>query len=99
MAPAPAWKKLLLAKGGDIAGRLSAILDHKEVFLDDLPPPIKPSEDPELRLRRFLDQIDRAIKAWGTDRYGRCMSCGTPLPAATLAEQPWLDWCSKHPPG
>ena len=99
MHPDPGWKKLLLVKGGDIAGRLSAILDKKEVFLNDLPPPKKPDEDPELRLRRFLDQIDRGIKAWGTDKFGRCSYCGTELPAATLADQPWLDWCPKHPPG
>jgi hypothetical protein len=94
----PAVKKKLLAKGGEIAARLEQLLNHKEVKLTDLPTPLKPSEDPELRLRRWLDQIDRAIKAWGTDRLGRCGVCGAALPDATLAEQPWLDWCSDHRP-
>ncbi len=95
----PARKKLLLAKGSEISARLSLILDHKEVSLDDLPPPKDPNEDPELRLRRFLDQIDRAIKAWGTEKSGRCAQCGIELPDRVLAEQPWLDWCPAHRPG
>ena len=95
----PAVRKRLLAKGGDVARRLELLLDKKEVKLLDLPTPRKPSEDPELRLRRWLDQIDRAIKAWGTDRFGRCDQCGAPLDEATLRDQPWLDWCPAHRPG
>ena len=94
----PELKKLLLRRGAEVAGQLSAVLDHKEVKLTDLPPPKKPNEDPEIRLRRFLEQIDRAIKAFGTDRFGRCSVCGTPLDPQLLAERPWLESCPKHPP-
>jgi RNA polymerase-binding transcription factor DksA len=99
MNPQPAWRKLLLAKGAEVAGRLEALLSKKDVDLGDLPPPKRPDEDPELRLRRWLEQIDRAIKRWGTDRFGRCSQCGDPLDDQTLADQPWLDWCPRHPPG
>jgi hypothetical protein len=95
----PAVKRRLLAKGAEVAGRLEALLNHKEVKLTDLPVPLKPSEDPELRLRRWLEQIDRAIKAWGTERFGRCGVCGESLSDQSLTDQPWLDWCPAHRPG
>lgn len=91
-------KKLLLRKGGEVAAQLSALLDKKEVNLSNLPAPKDPNEDPELRLRRFLDQIDRAIKAFGTERFGTCSVCGTPIDPQVLAERPWLQSCPKHPP-
>ena len=97
MGPDPALRKALLAKGSAVAAQLSALLDHKEVDLSSLPPKLKPDEDPELRLRAFLGRIDRALKAFGTDRYGRCAQCGAPLAPAVLAEQPWLDGCALHP--
>ena len=90
-------KRLLLRKGGEVAATLSTLLDHKEVDLSNLPPPRNPNEDPEIRLRRFLDQIDRAIKAFGTERFGTCASCGAPIDPRTLAERPWADLCGKHP--
>jgi hypothetical protein len=93
----PAWKKTLLAKGSEIALRLEALLSKKEVKLNDLPPPKKPGEDPELRLRRFLGQLDRGIKSFGTERFGRCAVCAEALPSAALAETPWLESCTKHP--
>ena len=94
----PAWKRALLAKGSEIALRLEALLSKKEVKLNDLPPPKKPDEDPELRLRRFLGQLDRGIKAFGSERYGRCAVCGDALDPAALGETPWLESCPKHPP-
>ena len=94
----PQWKRTLLAKGSEIALRLEALLSKKEVKLTDLPPPKKPDEDPELRLRRFLDQLDRGIKAFGTERFGRCAVCGEALAAAALSETPWLETCPRHPP-
>jgi RNA polymerase-binding transcription factor DksA len=90
-------KKLLLRKGGEVAAALSALLDHKEVDLASLPPPRHPDDDPELRLRRFLDQIDRAIKAFDTERYGKCALCGAPIDSRTLADRPWTELCGKHP--
>lgn len=94
----PAWKKQLLKKGAEVAAMLSALLDKKEVNLASLPPPKDPKEDPELRLRRWLNAIDRAIKAFGTEEYGRCAVCGEELDPRALAEAPWLMNCTKHPP-
>ena len=94
----PAWKRVLLAKGSEIALRLEALLSKKEVKLSDLPPPKRPDEDPEVRLRRFLEQLDRGIKSFGTERYGRCAVCGERLAAAALGETPWLETCPRHPP-
>ena len=90
------WKRTLLRRGSEIAELLSALLAHKEVNLTSLPAKLLPEDDPELRLRRFLDQIDRAIKAWGTERYGRCGVCGEDLATAVLAATPWADFCSAH---
>jgi RNA polymerase-binding transcription factor DksA len=94
----PALKRALLAKGSEIAQRLEALLSKKEVKLSDLPPPKKPDEDPELRLRRFLVLIDRGIKSFGTGRFGRCAVCGEPIAVAALGETPWLESCPMHPP-
>ena len=55
------------------------------------------SDDAEQRLRLFLDRIDRGIKAAGTESFGRCRVCKTPLPAASLDETPWLERCNLHP--
>ena len=94
----PVWKRTLLAKGSEIASRLEALLSKKEVKLNDLPPPKKPGEDPELRLRRFLEQLDRGIKSFGSERFGRCLVCSAPIAEAALQETPWLESCPKHPP-
>ncbi len=92
----PAWKSALLHKGQDVADLLEAILDGREVDLTSLPPPTTPGETPEQRLRKFLEQIDRAIKAFDTDRFGRCEICGVNLSRAALQQQPWLATCPSH---
>jgi RNA polymerase-binding transcription factor DksA len=92
----PAWKSALLHKGQDVADLLEAVLAGKEVHLDAMPAPVNPEVSKELRLRRFLDQIDRAIQAFDTDAFGRCEVCGTDLPRSALAQQPWLSSCPAH---
>ena len=92
----PAWKSPLLHKGQDVADQLEALLAGKEVDLASLPVPVRGDEDPELRLRRFLDQIDRAIKAFDTDAFGRCERCGVELDRTALGQQPWLATCPAH---
>jgi len=94
----PAWKSALLHKGQDVADLLEELLSGKNVDLASLPVPVAPGQDPELRLRNFLDQIDRAIKMFDTDAYGRCQVCGTDLDRAALREQPWLATCPAHSP-
>lgn len=97
MSPEQALRKRLLAKGAEVAARLEAILDHKDVDLGDLPAPVDPAADPELRLRHFLSSIDRAIKAFDTPAFGRCLQCGAAIDPAALEEQPWLAGCPLHP--
>jgi RNA polymerase-binding transcription factor DksA len=92
----PAWKSALLHKGQDAAELLEAVLSGKDVDLGSLPVPFGPGEDAEQRLRNFLEQIDRAIKAFDTDAYGRCQLCGVDLDRRVLQEQPWLATCPKH---
>ena len=91
-----AWRPALLRKGKDVADLFEAVLAGKEVDLASLPVPVNPSEDPELRLRGFLEQIDRAIKAFDTDAYGRCQLCGVDLDRGALQQQPWLATCPVH---
>ena len=91
-----AWKSALLHKGQDVADMLEAVLSGREVDLASLPVPLGPGQDPELRLRSFLEQIDRAIKAFDSDAFGRCQFCGVDLDHASLAQQPWLATCPVH---
>jgi RNA polymerase-binding transcription factor DksA len=92
----PAWKSALLHKGQDVADLLEVVLSGKDVDLASLPVPSGPDQDPELRLRNFLEQIDRAIKAFDTDAYGRCRLCGVDLDRAALEQHPWLAACPLH---
>jgi hypothetical protein len=92
----PDWKSALLHKGQDVADLLEAVLSGKDVDLGALPVPSGPGQDPELRVRSFLDQIDRAIKAFDTDAYGRCQMCGVDLDRVAIQQQPWLATCPAH---
>ena len=92
----PAWKSALLHKGKDVADLLEAVLSGKDVDLASLPVPSGPGEAPELRLRNFLDQIDRAIETFDTDEFGRCQLCGADLDRGSLQQQPWLATCPVH---
>src|SRR6266478_2443457 len=92
----PALKSALLHKGQDVAELLEAVLSGKNVDLGSLPVPFGPGQDPELRLRNFLEQIHHAIKAFDTDAYGRCQLCGVDLDRGALQQQPWLATCPVH---
>ena len=91
-----AWKRALLAKGADVASLLEQLLSGKDVDLGAGIPQLG-ADDKELRLRRFLELIDRGIKRTGTDRFGRCAVCGDPLAQLVLDEQPWTERCVLHP--
>ena len=92
----PAWRKHLLSKGRDTADLLAALLAGKDVDLGTLPVARDAQDGKEERLRRFLEQIDRAVKTFGTGWYGHCKVCDVELSAAALSEQPWADRCSSH---
>jgi hypothetical protein len=90
-----AWKRALLAKGADVARMLEAILAGKEVDLGAGIPELGAS-DKELRLRRFLELIDRGIMRADAGGFGRCGVCGESIEASVLDEAPWTDRCAKH---
>ena len=87
-------KRRLLAKGGEIAKQLEDLLAGKEVDLAGVPE--LATADRELRLRRFLDLIDRGIKRADAGRFGRCAVCGEPIPGEVLDERPWTERCAQH---
>ena len=89
-----ARRKTLLRKGAEVAKKLEDLLAHKDVDLSQgIPFPLHPDEDDELRLRRFLELIDRRIK---TARFGCCTVCDERLPDSALDEAPWLERCPRH---
>ena len=90
------WKRDLLAKGAEVAALLEQVLSGKDVELDAGIPELG-ATDKELRLRRFLELIDRGIKRAGTGRFGRCAVCGVELPGEVLDERPWTERCAQHP--
>ena len=88
-------RRRLLDKGAEINARLTELLSHPEVSLADLIGGGKPGEKPEERLRRFLDLIDTQLQAIRAGTYGRCVTCGDPLPYAHLEQVPWIDTCQR----
>jgi RNA polymerase-binding transcription factor DksA len=89
------WKRQLLAKGAEVAQMLEDLLAGKDVDLGQGIPELG-ADDKELRLRRFLELIDRGIKRAGSDRFGRCAVCGVAVPEAVLDERPWTERCADH---
>jgi len=89
------WKRRLLAKGTEVANQLEALMAGKDVDLDAGIPELG-TTDKELRLRRFLELIDRGIKRADTGRFGRCAVCGEALLPAVLDERPWTERCAQH---
>src|SRR5205823_14187139 len=80
----------------EISALHQAVLWVKGVTVACLPPPASAGEDPELRLRSYLERIDRAIEAFDTDQYGRCEICGVDLERRSMEQQPWLASCPAH---
>src|SRR5947209_18274116 len=91
-----AWRRRLLGKGAEVASALEASRSGKEVDLQRIGVAGKASEDLELRLGAFLGRIDRSIKAFDTEAWGRCRVCAEPFAPAALDEVPWLERCDRH---
>jgi hypothetical protein len=92
----PSWKSALLHKGQDVEEMLDALLRGHPINFSAVGAPPVPGQDPEGRLRAFLEQIERAIDAFDSDRFGRCSVCNTELDRAALAQEPWLCACPAH---
>src|SRR5438270_13557085 len=90
------WTPPLLPNGKEVAQLLAAVLWGNAVDLACLPAPASAGEDPELRLRSFLERIARAIQPFDSDQYGRCEICGVDLERRSMEQQPWLASCPAH---
>jgi len=92
-----AYKKQVLAKGAEIAKKLSDLLAGKAMnvtladftFLGELVDGLKPIE----RLRKYLALIDSVIKKFDKKEYGICEVCGKPIPKPELDNLPWATVC------
>ena len=82
----------LLAKGGEIAALLEAMMAGKEPGANDLLDAL-PGETPEEKARRFLALIESRREALDAGTYGQCLRCGAELSLAELAEMPWVETC------
>ena len=86
---------LINKKGWDVAQKLQELKARKNVSLSDF---LKddggdPKEPPEVRLRRFLDLINRARARLRDGPYGLCLECSAPFKPAQLDEMPWVELC------
>lgn len=86
-------KRQLLKKGSEINEKLTALLNGQSPKIDDLLT-AKPGETPIERLRRFMKLIDDNLIKIRNGTYGKCETCGAPLPFTALEQIPWIDTCA-----
>jgi hypothetical protein len=89
--------RAIRTKGWELNQKLTDLLAGKDVRLPSmriqgLDEP-DPREKKEIRLRRYLALIDRAIKRHEAGRLGLCDECGAPLPLSELRDTPWAERC------
>ncbi len=86
-------------KGWDVAQRLAELKANQELDLSTMDLTFgvgdgTKKEPPVVRLRRYLDLINRARTRLAADpEFGRCQSCGQEFEVAALDETPWLERC------
>jgi RNA polymerase-binding transcription factor DksA len=85
-------RRRLLAKGRELSEILAALMAGLSPKATDLLDAC-PGETKIEKVRRYLDLVDRKIKAIAAGNYGRCEGCDAPIPPALLAELPWMDRC------
>ena len=88
-------RRQLLDKGAELNDQLTRLLAGQRVDVQTLASGGEPGEMPIERLRRFLDRIDACVRAIRAGSYGRCETCGEPLPFVALREMPWADRCAS----
>ena len=85
---------LINKKGWDVAQKLQELKARKNVSLSDFLKDMgDDKESPEVRLRRYLDLINRSRGRIQNGPYGLCLSCGRPFLEAELDEMPWVELC------
>lgn len=87
-------KRQLLKKGAEVNEKLVAILNGKQVRIEDLLGGQR-GESKEEKLRRWLNLIDKKIKAVAAGTYGTCEACGKDLDFVGLEQVPWAEVCPE----
>ncbi len=87
------WRRLLLAKGGEVSKKLEDLLAGKDVILSEieLRMTADEKEPKEKRLRRFLDLLMARLKVVDHPRFGFDAETGDFLPTVVLDEMPWIE--------
>lgn len=87
------WRRLLLAKGQEVAKKLEEVLAGKDVRLEDLSLWMtdKEKEPKDKKLRRFLDLLMARLKRVDDPSFGWDSERGAFLPKAVLDDTPWID--------
>lgn len=93
------WRKIVLAKGSEIARRLENFLASDEMNFDlsnvitlaDLGKNTGKKE----RLKAYLRHINAIIQSFNQGHFGLCRVCEKPLSEAELNEMPWSDICQE----
>jgi RNA polymerase-binding transcription factor DksA len=82
-------------KGWEVAQKLQSLKAGQDVSFAQLGKLFAdgPRETPEERLRRYLDQINRARTRLQDGTYGHCSGCGKALAIPQLDEMPWVEYC------
>lgn len=96
-APHVDRRRVVLAKLGEVARKLEAILAGQEVTLADiqLPQERDPAETPLERRRAFQALLQRALEELRRGEVRTCERCGGAIPAAALDETPWVTACGR----
>ena len=96
-APHVDRRRVVLAKLGEVARKLEAILSGQEVTLADiqLPQERDPAETPLERLRAFQALLQRTLEALRRGEVRTCERCGGRVPDAALDETPWATACGR----
>lgn len=87
------WKKSILAKGGEVSAKLEAILNRKDVKLEDMKlfKTDDEREPKEKRLRRFFDLLMARLKVVQDPRFGFDREQNRFLTVPELDEMPWIE--------
>jgi len=82
-------------KGWDVAQLLIAVKARANLELADIQglTADDTQDPPEVRLRRYLDQINQARSRLDTSDYGQCQACSATLSEGQLDEMPWVELC------
>jgi DnaK suppressor protein len=98
-------REVLLAKRAEIVARVDALGEHDPAEVANLGFGKRIGDATSYAVGRMTDayqartiyatvgDIDQALERLDTGTYGRCVTCGTPIPAERLEAVPWAALC------